>query len=447
MKEIIDLIKKEIEFTEQMKKTIRFALIDFYSVSIAALKEPLYQKVVKYAQSTSKGNVPLLGSKETASAQMAALSLGALGHALDYDDISAIMIGHPSVVLAPVLISLSYEEDLTGADLLEAYAIGYQTIGMISTIASSELYNKGWHTTSTIGVLGATMSACRLLRLTEEQVTNALGMACSFASGVRANFGTMTKPLHAGWAASSAILAARLAQDGFDSSEHALSAENSYLSTLGGKQNANFENRNYLEDGIIIKPYPSCGLTLRAIDCGVIMRDKYSIDPNDIESITCYVHPLTPKVLKYSSPNSGLEGKFSLEYCVASALIHGPLTSEHFTDEFVKSNIVGQKLIEKVSYVVADDLLDCPFGKEYVAVEIKLNNGEVIYHKTYSPKGYPDNPLSTEELKNKFVDCTKDFLDVEEQDEIFQKLINFDSNTNMGEMNFSIYQKLEKVGV
>lgn len=433
MESIVEWVDKELtSVTEKSKGYVKKSLIDFVAVSITALEEPLYLKLCQYVSVNTKGDVPLLGTTKKSNSQHAALALGALSHAIDYDDISSVQIGHPTVVLAPILFSLGYEEKSSGKELLEAYIAGYEVIARISKGAARIQYERGWHTTSTIGVIGGTICAARLLKLTREQTANAIGMACSFASGVRANFGTMTKPLHAGWAASNAIFAVKMAQNDFESSEDSFDGLNSYLTALGGELDDNvWKQKNlFIDEGLILKPYPSCGLSTRIIDCGLELHEKVKARLDEIESITCFVSPLTLKVLKYPRPTSGLQAKFSLEYCAAQSIISGEMKMHHFTDAHIKNSRSFKKIIQKVNYEIPKDMEEfLQFGDEYSAITITFKNGDTVTSKIFKPKGYPQNPLTANELQEKFNDCTKNFLTKTEQTEIYNNLANdFESN-------------------
>ncbi|MFD1037328.1 MmgE/PrpD family protein [Virgibacillus byunsanensis] len=429
MRHIVEWVDYELHtLNEQTENYVKKSLVDFIGVSIAALQEPLYEKIAKYVSVSSNGDVPLLATKDQVSPQHAALALGALSHAIDYDDISVHQIGHPTVVLAPILFTLGYQQKKSGKEIFDAYVAGYEVIARISKSAARTQYEKGWHTTSTIGVLGGTVSAARLLGLSQDQTENAIGIATSLASGLRANFGTMTKPLHAGWAASNAIFAAELAKDNFDSSEEALDGVNSYFQAFGGQIDYEvWQNKEELviDDGLVLKPYPSCGLTTRLIDCGIELHSKVIDQLHDIKSIDCRVSPLTLKVLKYPQPASGLEAKFSLEYCVAQSIISGEMKIQHFTDEHIQNSTAYKELINKVRHEIPKDMENLTsFNDEYASLTITFHSGESITTNKVKPKGYPENPLSNKEHQLKFNDCTKDFLDNNSQQDIYNKLLD-----------------------
>lgn len=451
MKTIVDWADKELkDVTENTKEHVKKSIIDFFAVSIAALDEPLYKKIVQYVKDTGKGEVPILGTNTKAGAQHAALALGALSHAIDYDDISAYQIGHPTVVLGAILFTLGYEAKSSGKEIFEAYVAGYEVIARISKGAARTQYEKGWHTTATIGAIGGTIGAARLLKLDKEQTANALGIACSLASGVRSNFGTMTKPLHAGWAAGNAIFAVKMARNDFDSSIDAFDGTNSYLSAFGGQLDADAwdQAKLFIDEGLILKPYPSCGLTTRIIDCGIELHPRVKNRIDEIRSITCLVSPLTLKVLKYPRPASGLEAKFSLEYCAVQSIISGEMKIQHFTDEHLQDDPTYKKLIEKVKYEVPEDMEQfLEFGEEYSSIIIEFQNGEIEESKITKPKGYPQNPLTDVELKEKFKDCTKEYINDVDQEILYQKISDYSDTVDISKLVDEINAKIIEKGL
>lgn len=421
---------------ENVKKTVRNAITDFLAVTIAGLKEEPCLLLADYVTQKSIGDVPLLGFQQRVDAQDAALVLGTSGHVLDYDDISSLMIGHPTAVLAPVLLTLGYEQKSNGQDLLEAYILGYEIIGKISEHSALEQYNKGWHTTATIGIMGATRAAARILNLTNEETENALGISASLAGGLKSNFGSMTKPLHAGWVASNAIFAARMSQKGLKSNTNALYSNESYFSTFGGSFNPKIKRHSlFLEEGILIKPYPSCGQTTRAIDCALQLRKEIRSNIDNIEEIKCKIPPLGAKILKYPLPNNGTEAKFSLEFCISQAILYGKLENSQFDDHFVQKHVKEDNIMFKIKMETTEYLLnnEGEKRKEFAEIEVCFSNGLTISATVFHPKGHPKNPLTENEFRNKFDSCTSQVFDASKQEEIFNKLMSFDSLSSINE--------------
>ncbi len=393
------------DLSDKARNTVSICAVDFFAAALAALEEPAYRHLIAYIKDTSKGSIPLPGMQETTNAQQAAMALGTLGHALDYDDISSVLIGHPSVVLMPVIYALGYEQNSSGKQMMDAYTAGYETMAQIAANSAGAQYVKGWHTTATIGVFGATAAACRLLSLNRSDAMHAMGLAASLASGIRGNFGTSTKPLHAGWAAGNGIFAAKLAAKGFDASLQALNSQQSYFHIFSGTNKVHRVSKRFIEEGIIIKPYPSCGYTTRAIDCAIKIREIDDFHADSIKSVTCFISPSTDKVLCYPDPQDGMQAKFSLEYCTALGLLTGPMNNWHFAGGFAESKAAAQELMSKISREIVENLRNASYGEQVLGLKIEMQNGQQFEAAVKSAKGYPENPMSEEDLKEKFMGC------------------------------------------
>src|SRR5580704_19501924 len=153
---------------------------------------------------------------------IATLINGTAAHALDFDDVSNSLGGHPSAPIVPALFALADQGDCTGQAFIAAYVAGFETETRIARGVHFHHYEKGWHPTATLGVFGATAACCHLMRLTAAQTAQALAIAASFASGIKANFGTMTKPLHVGHTTRNGLFATLLAQGGFTANNAAM---------------------------------------------------------------------------------------------------------------------------------------------------------------------------------------------------------------------------------
>jgi len=412
---------------EQVYRNVRIAVTDFFGVAMAALGEPVFRCVLEYVRETGKGPVPLPGCGDTASAQQAALAWGTLGHALDYDDISAVMIGPPSVVLVPVLASVGFERNCSGKEWMEAYIAGYEAMAAVAAAAADAEYARGWHTTSAIGIFGAAVAACRLMGLSREQTEHALGIAASLASGLRANFGSMTKPLHAGWAASSGVFAAKLAEKGFESSPAALESAQSYSAVYAGlSEPVPAGGKRHIQDGIIIKLYPCCGFSSRLVDCSCQIREMDGFAPERVESVVCRISPQADRVLRYTDPEDGNQAKFSLEYCTAQALLHGQLKIGHFADGYVQKAGSHGGLRDKIRREVIGELKDAPFDRQWTEVIVRLAGGKTLKSRVDMPKGYPQNPLSDKEFREKFADCLEHGGRGKQSGDLFERLMRFD---------------------
>jgi 2-methylcitrate dehydratase PrpD len=407
------------------KQDVRHAFVDFFAVSIAGKNEVPYLKLATYLSDSSKGLIPIIGSKNKVSTKDGATIWGTLGHALDFDDSSPIMVGHPSVVLIPALISLGYKHNKDGIDLFNAYIAGYEAIGRISNKSANEQYRRGWHNTSTIGIIGATVGAARLIGLDQNQTEHAIGISISLAGGIQENFGTMTKILHPGIAAGNAVFAVEMAKNGFESSHNSIRA---YFSIFGEQQLLNARDRHYIEDGITFKPYPVCGCCTRAIDCILEITRNNRLQIEEIEKIVCFISPLTNRILQYKSPETLTEAKFSLEYCIAISLLKRSVTLNHFDSNDTLKDKKVVNIMSLVERKVLDGLHYTSFADEYLEIQIIMKDGSKLNAKIEQPKGFPSNPLTTNELKHKFISCLSDNINQNKKEKLFDALVNIDAH-------------------
>jgi 2-methylcitrate dehydratase PrpD len=276
-----------------------------------------------------------------------------------------------------------------------------------------EHYERGWHTTLTLGSVGAAAAVANLLRLDPERSAFALAIAASMASGLRANFGTMTKPLHSGLAAQNGVLAARLAQAGLTANPDAIEANEGFFDLFCGTENAAADKAieslgatwNVVQPGIIYKLYPTCSLTHHVLDVLFEGLASGAIRTDAIERVNCGIGYRCESTLPYHRPQTGLEGKFSMEYCVAAALHYGRIGFEQFADDAVRAPEI-QALYPRLNVYIHPDLRtrDSVFN-DFADIEVLHRDGSVFKKRLYKPKGHPQNPLSWSELEEKFIRC------------------------------------------
>jgi 2-methylcitrate dehydratase PrpD len=389
------------------------AVIDTVGVAIAARDDEGFRTLWRTVeQECGPGPATVIGTGGRTSASQAALLNGVAGHALDYDDVTHPIYGHASVALVPPLLAVAEEQGRSGTDLLDSYVVAYQVICSVAGgLSIRPHYSRGWHSTATTGVIAATAGAARLLGLDTDGTRRALGIAASTASGSRQNFGTMTKPLHPGLSGRDAVLAAKLASNGFTADEDQLESGLGYFAMYGepGDPAAAVERLArpwaLLEDGVNVKKYPCCYNTHRLADATLALAERARGKTDAIESVTITVEPGGGDPLIRHRPVTGLEAKFSAEYVSAAALLDGRVSLESFRDESVLRPD-AQKLLRKVEL---RDSPTPPFGAAsydyaYAAVEIAIGD-EVLRERVDVPRGDARQPLSEEELAAKFRDC------------------------------------------
>jgi 2-methylcitrate dehydratase PrpD len=389
------------------------AVLDTIGVAIAARLEPSFTILARtIGLGSCTGDATVLATRTRTQPAQAALLNATAGHALDFDDVADQIKGHPSVVLVPALLALTEANGNSGRELLEAYVVGFEVACAIARgLPVERHYRLGWHATATIGVLAAACAAGRLLCLDEVRMRHALGIASSMASGSRQNFGTMTKPLHAGMAARDAVVAAQLAAGGFTADPDQLEGPLGYFSLYGGEPDAGAVasalagRRVLLEHGLNAKKYACCYETHRVADAALALYAR-GLRACDVRSVALNVQPGGTQAINHHRPTTGLQGKFSAEYVVAACLIDGRLSLSTFTDEAVQ-RAEAQALVQRVAIqeAVAPPFGPPGFQHAYATVDVTLGDGSRVRERCDVPRGHAAAPLSDAELDSKFRDC------------------------------------------
>jgi 2-methylcitrate dehydratase PrpD len=386
------------------------------------------------------GNCLVLGRQMRLGKLEAAFVNGTSGHALDYDDTSKSLSGHPTVIIVPGLLALAEELGSSGRDFVDAYIVGVETATRIARGVNFHHYEKGWHPTATLGIFGAIAAAARMMRLSDEQLANALCIGASLASGVKANFGTPVKPMHAGLAARNGLFAALLAQQGFEAAPEALEGRQGFLDVFNGAGNYDADKMltgwgrplDLLEPGISIKKYPCVYSVHGAIDAGIVLHG--SIVPSDIEGVLVRMHPrrLLPHVLNPAT--SALNAKFSLSYAVSRALVNGAVTLDHFEDEALHDPGVV-RIMNLVQMKPLDDRSN-DYGAE---VCVTLKDGSTITETVAAPLGRgPEVPLPESMLATKFMDCAGRSVTRQGAQTVFDMLMALETLPSMRDLTAEI---------
>jgi 2-methylcitrate dehydratase PrpD len=406
------------------------AIIDTMASMLAGTSEAATQKVLAYAKKQRSACVATIpGTSCRVSPEFAALVNGTMAHALDYDDVLNNTRSHPSAVVVPTIFAIGEDRKSSGQEIVTAYLAGLEAIDKIGSHVSFPQFAKGWHTTGTIGVFGAAAAAGKLIGLSEQEMTMAMGAVASMAGGLQKNFGTMTKSLHCGLAARSGILAATLAADGFTASEDIL-GDGGYLEVLAKpagllKKLTCGAPFVVVSPGLNVKCYPCCDITHRAIDAIFkIVSDTPGIDPQQIAGITCLAPSKLYIALIHDSPETGLQAKFSMQYCVAAALLDGRVDSGSFTDEMVQRPKIRAfmpkvRKVEDPSLAMVD-----PDGtdRRFIEVTVNMTDGRIFRHRIDALRGSGADPLNDEEIAKKFLECSTGVLPDPQQRRLLQML-------------------------
>jgi 2-methylcitrate dehydratase PrpD len=390
------------------------AILDTVGVTLAGSREGTAERArALIAHRAGAQDATVVGTALRASVEDAALANGTAAHALDYDDLNASLSGHPSVPILSAALPLAEREHASGAALLTAFVVGVEIEAKLGRALNPTHYEVGWHATSTLGVFGAAAAAAKLLGLAAERTAHALAIAASLASGIKANFGTDCKPLHVGHAARCGLEAAFLAAAGFTGNPRALEHVDGFGSTHGGGSKPAWElatvslgaPHDVVEPGIGVKRYPACASTHQALDAVLDLAATHAIDAAAVERVECGVYYLAPHQLIYERAETGLQGKFSMPYCVSVALLDGAVGLAQFDDARVRRPDV-QAFMPKVRMFVHPEQTtrDC-LPTRFSEVTITLADGRRVAERVQHAKGQPRHPLTDEELDAKFRDC------------------------------------------
>ncbi|MCW2976597.1 MAG: uncharacterized protein JWM06_1878 [Actinomycetia bacterium] len=392
--DIVDLITK--------------AFVDSLGCGLAGTAQPEGQIARAWVESLGgAADSTLIGAGgNRVPAAMAALANGVTMHALDYDDFSLKRMLHPSVVFVPAVLALGEREGASGMDVVVAYAAGYEAAARIAKQLNPDHYARGWHSTSTIGGLGAAAAAARLLGLDAERVAVAVAIAASSAGGLRNNFGTMVKPLHAGNAAFHGVAAAELAARGFSASKAIFDGDRSYQEVYRNEETPELSARDFtldklelVESGITFKRYTCCGAIHAALDAILELTAEHGLTPDAVASVRCAVHPRAPEILIHHVAATPEQGRFCVEYSLAVALTDGHAGVPQYTEERLADPAV-QELSRRVE-VYVDDALAFNEGAATAisnsVVTVETTDGRTLEHRVP-----PHRPMSWEELERKF---------------------------------------------
>ena len=408
------------------------AIMDCLACMLAGSHESLSDILCRYvAAESASPSATVVGRGFRTSAANAALINGAMAHALDYDDITQITKTHPTAVLLPASLAVAEELGASGKDLLLGYMTGFEVACAVGEALSEAYYDDlGWHPTGPLGAVGAAAAASKIMALDTERTAMAVSLAASQASGLRQNFGTMTKPFHAGDAARSGVASAKLVREGFTASADALEGRFGFIRAFSGGQGfesgqiaRNLGNKCYLvESGIEIKKYPCCGSAHLALDATFDLLSQAAIDPEAVDRIDVMVDFDPPRSLIHSRPLSSLEGKFSMQYCLAAALLDRRVGLQSFTDDQVMRP-EAQAMIPRIEMRRIPGNEGLPSWTEgYHQVEVQLKDGSVLRREARRADSGALRGVTMEDIRDKFRDCAAQLLSEETTAEVLSRL-------------------------
>src|SRR5512138_810625 len=368
----------------------------------------------------AKGPATVIGSDLKVAPRFAAFANGVGIHADDYDDTQLAvakdrvygLLTHPTAPALPAALAVGEARGASGADVMLAYHLGVEVECKISEAINPRHYQTGFHSTATCGTFAAASAAGRLMGLNVEQLLRALSVAGSQSAGLRENFGTMTKPFHAGRSSESGVVAAQFAALGWTATDKILEAPRGFFSAAGGGYDVKaisgklgapwtFEN-----PGVSIKPHPSGSLTHPGMTEMQRLIREQGIKAADVQHVRVGTNSNMPNALIHHRPTNELQGKFSMEFCMAILLIEGRAGLNEFVDEVINRPDV-KAMIEKVDFVVDERAEAAGYHKMTTYIDITLKDGRTISGMADFGKGSPAHPMSFDEVATKFRECAE----------------------------------------
>jgi len=419
----------------------RTGIADCFGVLVAGARNPeiaLVDRELGYSHGASLASLIPSGARRTP--ETAALVNGVAAHVLDYDDVS--LDGHPSAVLVPAILAQGEASGSSGAEMLAAYIAGYEVWAELIAREPVPLHRKGWHPSSVLGTVAAAAASAKLRNLDAERAATAIAIAASMASGLVANFGTMTKSFQVGRAAQSGVIAARLAQAGLTASLDALEHPAGLLTAISPEGKAERDKPfdaaakewHIVAHGLNIKRYPICYATHRSIDAALDLVARHDLKPGEVERIHVSTGKTQMLMLRNSAPQTGLEAKFSMQFAMAAALVARNVGLRELTDDFVRRPDV-QGLFPRVSLEGTAATMPGSNFAPADAVEITTKAGKTFKSGPVEyAKGSHQRPLSRGELWTKFADCLGDEYAEPRKSRAFENLMIFDRLNGAGDL-------------
>jgi 2-methylcitrate dehydratase PrpD len=390
----------------------RDALIDTLGVALAGGLDEVGEIALRYVRALGARQEAIVwGTHVATSMAEAAFVNGIFGHALDFDDVHASIRGHPSTTMIPAAIAAGQATGASGEALLAAYAVGLEVGGKLGIALGNGHYQRGWHSTATTGVFASTAVTARLMGLNVEQLRNAFGLAASQAAGLLRNFGTMTKPFHAGHAARCAVQSVLLARGGFTADTSIFDGKNGFLGTYAEEDGQPLEPLldrlgepwEAIVPGISYKRWPCCYCNHRPVSVLLQMIQEHGIRADQVQAIEIGFPPGSDTALIHTDPRTGLEGKFSIEYAAAATVLDGKVGIDTFTDVMVQRPEL-RALLKKVRRYRIEDSKMYSGAVGYNDVTVRTTQGEYKRRENRAP-GSPDWPMAESERNEKFLDC------------------------------------------
>jgi 2-methylcitrate dehydratase PrpD len=409
---------------------------DAIGVAVAGSRQPGPTILTRYvSELRAKPIASVIGGKVKSTPALAAWVNGTSADALGWADFSLVQMNHPSAAIAPAMLALGEAENATGQDILLAYIAGVEVSNKLAQGVKPGFHTKGWHALGVCNTFGVAAAAARLLRFDATQTANALGLAGAQASGIKASMVTMTKSYVAGAAARDGIDSALLARRGYTGPTDVFEGRDGFLQTFGSGADGlailaglgdPFE---FESPGLTLKLFPSCTHTHTGIVAALNVKAKYGVSPDEIDSITCSVTPVVYDFLAWPSPKDAKEAKFSMQFCVATALLNPTVKLANFADSAVNDPRTVA-LMERISMVISPELAALGYnpssGPSGCIMTVRLRNGTEYVERVDKGPWEPPSVPSEITLREKFVAASEGIVDARSSSAAFDALCSIE---------------------
>ncbi len=403
------------------------AIRDYLGVAVYGSHHEVGEQIMAYVDRCMPGDEATVIGRETASPTGAALANGVFGHAIDYDDTFESIVIHPTSPVFAATLAAGELADADGKELITAYTVGCEAAYRVGHSTYPNHYQNGWHSTGTVGAFGSTAAAAHLLDLSVDETIHAFGIVASASSALKKNFGSMTKPLHAGHAAETGLRAALLAENGFTADEEILEGSIGYgeVMTTDGSYDPEIITEGLGEEWAVLdlgfKPHPSGVITHAAMDALRTLVIDHDLTPESVDSMTVALDDAASEMLHHANPDNALQAKFSIEFCLAAILRERKAGIHEFTDGYV-TQPETTAVIDNIDRAFEENLFDAHYASYGARVTVETTDGETLVQEVKHHPGSPNNPVSEDRLQAKFDECVLTVLDADTTDQLAETI-------------------------
>ena len=427
------------DIPEDVRVKSKYYFLDWMGALIAGSITPEAGIILEYIQEQGgESHSNVFGLQEKTSSTNASLGNGFISHILEVDDVHSKSISHPAAPVDAAALSIAQYLNQDGQTFLLSTILGYDIMLRIGEAVTPSHY-KIWHTTATCGTFGAAVASGKLLGLSTDELTHALGNAGTQAAGLWEflSTGAMSKYLHTGKAAMNGVISSLLAKKGYTGALYILEGDKGFFKAYSGEKDFHEKFKNFGSPYKIIetsiKNYASCTHTHTAIDSILKIKEDFNIQPEDIDKINVYTYQDASRIAGNMNPKTSIEAKFSIAYCVAAALIYNMVG----LDEFLISKITDpsvSELIKKIDIIPDEECDKLRPSRWPSRVELITNDNRRFTQGFDYPKGSPENALTTEELQKRFIDFSTRVIDEEKSRKLMDRILNLDSINNINQL-------------